>query len=311
MLLNLLVVLPKSRFSFCCRVVLPPTPAVDALNCAAQGILRGAGRPGLGAVLNSAGYWAVGVPLAAYLGLYLQLSVKGFWSALLTTSTVMAVVQLAVIVRFNWEAEVERAARMLEQHEDSAADAKAAGLGAATAAGGSGVGGACGVSDVGAAAAPEGSITDSDVAPLLPADRRQQQQQQQRLGANKQGTRVAGRAVGQRSSSERDQGGSIPVRPSRLSQSGPSQQQDVVGVGAGGGNSSHSHSSSRPASPSWLPQWLTAGPAAAPSALPASESLQQHPRQLAQQSSLTRSLLRSSSSLTAGDRSQSCGELVS
>jgi Na+-driven multidrug efflux pump len=31
--------------------------AGDALNCVAQGILRGAGRPGIGAVLNSAGYW--------------------------------------------------------------------------------------------------------------------------------------------------------------------------------------------------------------------------------------------------------------
>lgn len=31
--------------------------AGDAINCLAQGVLRGAGRPGLGAVLNIVGYW--------------------------------------------------------------------------------------------------------------------------------------------------------------------------------------------------------------------------------------------------------------
>lgn len=76
---------------------------------------------------------AAGVPLAAYFGLYLRLSVKGFWAALATTSAVMSVVQLAVIARFDWHKEVQRAAQMMAQHEDDAANGKAADLAAAVA----------------------------------------------------------------------------------------------------------------------------------------------------------------------------------
>lgn len=38
-------------------VVLAVVLAGDAINCLAQGVLRGAGRPGLGAILNIVGYW--------------------------------------------------------------------------------------------------------------------------------------------------------------------------------------------------------------------------------------------------------------
>lgn len=73
----------------------------------------------------------LGVPLAAYFGLYLGWSVKGFWAALMTTSAVMAVVQLAVIARFDWHQEVQRTAQLMGQHEDEAVDMKAADLAAA------------------------------------------------------------------------------------------------------------------------------------------------------------------------------------
>lgn len=43
----------------------------------------------------------------------------------------MAVVQLAVIARFDWRKEVQRAAQMMAQHEDEAANGKAADLAAA------------------------------------------------------------------------------------------------------------------------------------------------------------------------------------
>jgi hypothetical protein len=73
----------------------------------------------------------LGVPLAAYFGLYLGWSVKGFWAALMITSAVMAVVQLAVIARFDWHQEVQRTAQLMGQHEDQAVERKAADLAAA------------------------------------------------------------------------------------------------------------------------------------------------------------------------------------
>lgn len=62
-------------------------------------VLRGAGRQGLGAALNLAAYWGIGIPLAALLGLKLRLSAPGFWLALLCTSGLQSLVQALVISR--------------------------------------------------------------------------------------------------------------------------------------------------------------------------------------------------------------------
>lgn len=102
--------------------------AVDALNAVAQGVLRGAGRPGIGALLNTAAYWGLSLPLAWYFGLRLDWSVKGFWAALLITSALMSVVHSAVILRLNWEQEVQRAAKRIAKHEEQAAVVKGEGL---------------------------------------------------------------------------------------------------------------------------------------------------------------------------------------
>jgi hypothetical protein len=128
----------------------------------AQGVLRGAGRPGIGAVLNSLGYWGLGVPLAALLGIRMGWGVHGFWAGLLATSTVMAVVQLAVISAFDWRREVQRTAQALQQQAEEGADAKAAALGAAAAAADFDVASS-------AAAGREPSGDPSDTAPLLDA----------------------------------------------------------------------------------------------------------------------------------------------
>lgn len=95
--------------------------AVDALNAVAQGVLRGvlrgAGRPGIGAVLNTVAYWGLALPLAWYFGLRLEWSIQGFLAALLITSGLMVVVHSVVVMRLCWEQEVQRAAKRMVKHE--------------------------------------------------------------------------------------------------------------------------------------------------------------------------------------------------
>lgn len=51
----------------------------DGLQAAGSGIMRGMGRPQVTAVLNLVGYFAIGIPLAAYLGLHTKLGLCGIW----------------------------------------------------------------------------------------------------------------------------------------------------------------------------------------------------------------------------------------
>ena len=273
----------------CCAVA----AAVDALNAVAQGILRGAGRPGIGAVLNSAGYWGLGVPLASYFGLYLGWSVRGFWAALLTTSAFMSVVQFAVIFKFDWQREVDRAAEMMSQHEDQAADIKAADLGgtvggpvlvraisSAGSLGGLGVQGGgederCSVGE------SMGSIgEESDTAPLLD-------------GGRLNGIAAATAAVGKQLGGQRGRGIEqqaaaqlpMPSRLSRMSLGGQQEQQQeqqqspLQQGGSAGGDAARS----------WF-AWPRQQGARAASSGTQQGSLQE-------QTSLTRELLRSSSSV--------------
>ena len=51
----------------------------DGLQAGGSGILRAMGRPQLTAVYNLVGYFAIGIPLAVYLGLHTPLGLQGIW----------------------------------------------------------------------------------------------------------------------------------------------------------------------------------------------------------------------------------------
>jgi len=51
----------------------------DGLQAAGSGILRGMGRARVTAVFNLVGYFAIGIPLACYLGLHTTLGLRGIW----------------------------------------------------------------------------------------------------------------------------------------------------------------------------------------------------------------------------------------
>ena len=54
-------------------------PLVDGLQAAGTGVLRGMGKPKVTAAYNAVGYFAIGIPLAWYLGLHTSLGLRGIW----------------------------------------------------------------------------------------------------------------------------------------------------------------------------------------------------------------------------------------
>lgn len=88
----------------------------DGLNSVYMSVWRAAGRQGLGAALNLVGYWGMGVPLSAFLGLHLGWSAYGFWLSLLATSTTQSLVNTVVMTRLDWDREVQRAMELQAEH---------------------------------------------------------------------------------------------------------------------------------------------------------------------------------------------------
>jgi hypothetical protein len=95
----------------------------DATNCILSAILRGSGRQGLGAAINLVGYWLVGMPLCFLLGKRAEL--PGLWAAIALTSTGVAAVQGACVLRFDWRHEVGRARELSALQAKAASEAEA------------------------------------------------------------------------------------------------------------------------------------------------------------------------------------------
>lgn len=96
--------------------------AVDGQNAVLGAVLRGAGRQWLGAGLNLAGWWGVGVPLAYYLAFNCGMNVQGLWAGFATASALQAAVQLGFVLRFDWDNEVERAQAMVRLQDGGSGD---------------------------------------------------------------------------------------------------------------------------------------------------------------------------------------------
>jgi hypothetical protein len=197
----------------------------------------------------------------------------------------MAVVQLAVIARFDWRKEVQRAAQMMAQHEDEAADSKAKDLAASLGApvvvrAVSSSGDGSWASDVSVLRQADSipGEDESDTAPLLDAGsvsggggsgvKHGVQQQQQHRRVSDQGAR----------------------QPSRLSRVSLSEQQEQYQEQRG--------SLDGALSGAWL-QWPFGSrqtPARSEQPVDGQEAAPRPQHQLMEQGSLTRGLLRSQSS---------------
>ncbi|KAE9107123.1 hypothetical protein PF010_g12382 [Phytophthora fragariae] len=78
-----------------------PLTVVDGLNCVSQGIFRGAGKQKSAAITNAVAYYAMGIPVGAYLAFQCDLGVEGLWFGT-GIGDVLAVGTLVLLMKYCW-----------------------------------------------------------------------------------------------------------------------------------------------------------------------------------------------------------------
>ncbi|KAJ3295257.1 hypothetical protein HDU79_009578 [Rhizoclosmatium sp. JEL0117] len=81
----------------------------DVLGCICGGILRGAGRPEIGAYLNLIGYYVLGIPIGIFLCFKLNWSLYGLWIGLTTALFVVSFIEIYMIYKLDWDREADNA----------------------------------------------------------------------------------------------------------------------------------------------------------------------------------------------------------
>ncbi|KAJ3244721.1 hypothetical protein HDU77_009751 [Chytriomyces hyalinus] len=90
--------------------------AADVIGCIAGGILRGAGRPEIGAYLNLLGYYFFRIPVGLWMCYSVGLKLFGLWMGLTVALFVVAIVELVMIWRLDWNKEAENSHERSLQH---------------------------------------------------------------------------------------------------------------------------------------------------------------------------------------------------
>ncbi|KAI9339046.1 mate-domain-containing protein [Obelidium mucronatum] len=81
----------------------------DVMGCICGGILRGAGRPEIGAYLNLVGYYAMGIPIGVFCEFPLSYFMFGLWIGLTTALFVVSFIEIYMIYRLDWDKEAGNA----------------------------------------------------------------------------------------------------------------------------------------------------------------------------------------------------------
>ncbi|TPX55066.1 hypothetical protein PhCBS80983_g05634 [Powellomyces hirtus] len=81
----------------------------DAVGAAAAGILRGCGRPDLGAYINLGGYYVIGLPLGLTTAFKFGMGLTGLWLGLTVGLISVSTITLVIIWNMSWGKEAERA----------------------------------------------------------------------------------------------------------------------------------------------------------------------------------------------------------
>ncbi len=76
----------------------------DNIQGTSSGVLKGCGRQAMGAGVNLAGYWLLGLPLGIALAFKTDLGIRGQWIGLSISSFLIAIVYTVVLWRMDWVA---------------------------------------------------------------------------------------------------------------------------------------------------------------------------------------------------------------
>ncbi|XP_011810415.1 PREDICTED: multidrug and toxin extrusion protein 1 [Colobus angolensis palliatus] len=90
----------------------------EALACTSSGVLRGSGNQKVGAIVNTVGYYMVGLPIGITLMFATKLGVMGLWSGIIICTVFQAVCFLGFIIQLNWK----KACQQAQVHANLKAD---------------------------------------------------------------------------------------------------------------------------------------------------------------------------------------------
>ncbi|KAG8697278.1 hypothetical protein FRC09_007971, partial [Ceratobasidium sp. 395] len=93
---------------------------VDGIAAVTAGILRACGKIATGALSNFIGYYILGIPLGIYLAFTHHLGLGGLWIGLATALAFVAVVLSIVMLRLDWDVQVQEAKERVEAGDGSA-----------------------------------------------------------------------------------------------------------------------------------------------------------------------------------------------
>jgi len=92
-----------------------PMQLMDGLNGVCQGIFRGMGRQKIGACVNVAAYYIIGLPLAYFLGFQLNWNIEGIWVGMTLGAISSFITYVILIRRTNWVVMAEKARERVEK----------------------------------------------------------------------------------------------------------------------------------------------------------------------------------------------------
>ncbi|KAG8746248.1 hypothetical protein FRC10_005497 [Ceratobasidium sp. 414] len=95
---------------------------VDGTAAVTTGILRACGKIATGAISNFIGYYALGIPFGVYLAFVLHLGLSGLWIGLATAMLFVAVFVYTIILRLDWDVQVQEAKERVEAGEEPIGD---------------------------------------------------------------------------------------------------------------------------------------------------------------------------------------------
>ncbi|XP_041804898.1 multidrug and toxin extrusion protein 1 [Chelmon rostratus] len=82
---------------------------VDAMAAVTGGILRGAGKPRIGAICNLVGYYCIGLPIGLSLMFAAKMGIVGLWLGLLVCVTLQSTFFIIVLWKLDWRKAAEEA----------------------------------------------------------------------------------------------------------------------------------------------------------------------------------------------------------
>uniref|UniRef100_A0A8C5LUW1 Uncharacterized protein n=1 Tax=Leptobrachium leishanense TaxID=445787 RepID=A0A8C5LUW1_9ANUR len=84
-------------------LIVAPLHVCDALYVNSGGVIRGTGKQMIGAIVNTVGFYIVGLPIGISLMFAAKLGVKGLWLGLLSGGVLQASLYVIYILCFSWD----------------------------------------------------------------------------------------------------------------------------------------------------------------------------------------------------------------